>query len=280
VPLSLAPLSLPSSRVALALAQVACPTCEARAGDDKGGEVWISFRGDWETCAPSRVGGGVEFDCHADHSARLNKVMVHFVIDGTTTELWYWLGGGEVYSTPTGGLVVRVCSIGEDSAIVAVDTSVPGAAGKCEGKVPPGAPPSSPEPPSPPPAQCKCHEGQWTYHGKTMSGCANPDNDPVGAWCLSSCDCDHNGEISADTCWFYCSLTPPAPPPGASGGDDDGEGNDGDGSGGGGGDDPHDDGVSTGSLATLVALGILGGGGAGLLAMYLPSMIGAMGRPT
>ncbi|KAG2496513.1 hypothetical protein HYH03_005337 [Edaphochlamys debaryana] len=99
---------------------------------------------------------------------------------------------------------------------------------------PPPPPVSSPPPPSPPPPPpplsrclqtrggCRCRTS-WTYAGKTLTGCGNPDGDAVGLWC--PIEQDGNCPSAVNGYWDYCppdtSLercqqefpVPPSPPP-------------------------------------------------------------------
>lgn len=64
-----------------------------------------------------------------------------------------------------------------------------------------------------PPSGCDCQD-TWTYNGLTIcnGGCANPDHDPAGPWCMTKATC--NGQTFA-----YCveSSTQPACATGAAG---------------------------------------------------------------
>ena len=137
---------------------VACPSCVSRAIDATGGELWVTFRGDGETCAPEHTGGtSSTYRCHSDHTEKLNQVVVHYRQPGSgpAVEKWYWLGNGEAHTLSTGGLAMRVCLVGaDDTAVVAIADSVAAADSKCPSQStirPPNPPPTAPAP-QPPPA--------------------------------------------------------------------------------------------------------------------------------
>jgi len=154
--LSLGP-SVSSAALALALE---CPGCVSRTDPSvTGGELWFSFRGDAETCNEEHPAGSTTFRCHSDHSVKYNQVHVHYKLpgDGPTTEKWYWLSHeDDPFELSSGGFTVKVCTIGDESATVAVAKTAAEAIGKCSGSYPPPSPPSPPAPPSPPPPPAGC----------------------------------------------------------------------------------------------------------------------------
>ncbi|KAG2425322.1 hypothetical protein HXX76_013737 [Chlamydomonas incerta] len=93
---------------------------------------------------------------------------------------------------------------------------------------PPPPPPSSPPPPPPPSpclatrSGCRCRNS-WSWNKQTYSGCARPDGDPVGLWCLV--EQDGNCPSAINGFWDYCPgdatdercgaefPRPPSPPP-------------------------------------------------------------------
>ena len=140
--------------VYLALA-LDCRSCTSRTVSAVGGEIWITFRGDQETCAPEHTDGeSVAFRCHSDHTHKLNQVHIHYKQpgSGTTTEMWWWLADGESYALPSGGYALHVCAVSDDEAVVAVDATVARAIAKCPTTPPvPRSPPLPPRPPPPNP---------------------------------------------------------------------------------------------------------------------------------
>jgi len=82
---------------------------------DKGGYLWITFRGDGDECSPESS------YCHVDHNQYYNQVFVHWQQPGSlTTERWYYMSPGESYQPPGSGLTVSVCAIEGDVAKVAI----------------------------------------------------------------------------------------------------------------------------------------------------------------
>ena len=160
--LSLGPDNNPTTFLAVV---VPCTSCEPRNDANSGTssvrrEIWVTFRGDADTCTPEHVPGSSAYRCHRDHSSNYNHVYIHmgyheasssgFVYPGPSTEKWYWIGDGESYDLPNGaGITVKACSVGDDLAVVSIGNNAADAAQKCLG-VPPSAPPVPPAPPSPP----------------------------------------------------------------------------------------------------------------------------------
>lgn len=158
--LSLGPDPTGESYLAIALPCSSCaprcsgPGCQPHKDHGVGGEIWISLRGDDETCAPQHAPNSTAYRCHADHEHKYNRVTIHYRQPGrlVLAEKWFWLGEGEHYDVPlssgaalsSGGMVVMACAIGDDVARVAVATSEGAARGKCLGQP---APPPSPSPP-------------------------------------------------------------------------------------------------------------------------------------
>ena len=87
---------------------VPCSSCMPRVSENAAAgrfatpEVWITFRGDQDTCNPEHVPGTLHgFRCHRDHAAMYNYVYIHFSYHkiassgyrypGTTTERWFWI---------------------------------------------------------------------------------------------------------------------------------------------------------------------------------------------
>jgi len=240
--LSLGPDALGSDEY-LALA-IDCPSCLSRVYTNpvSNGALWLTFRGDSETCMPQHVPGSTDWQCHSDHSVKFNQVFIHFAHQTSSnapyTEKWYWLSAGETYDLPSGGKSVAVCSIdestGNDYATVAVAATSALAVAKCAGHIPPSPPPLPPLPPpspSPPIIPCVC-AATWTYGGVTSQYCANPDNDANGPWCFNENlgDCMMpgrggwltSGGTSNGQRWFYCDpndyppVTNASPPPSPS----------------------------------------------------------------
>ena len=140
--LSLGPNGLADAYLAVA---VSCPQCVSRVSGSNsvGGEVWVSFRGDTETCAPEHVPGSTDYRCHSDHTGKLNKVTIHYRHPGLfpQTEKWFWLDVGETYTLPTGGYAVTACDINDDdTAVVAIGTSAAEAVSRCPPREPPSVP--------------------------------------------------------------------------------------------------------------------------------------------
>ena len=76
--LSLGPDALGSDEY-LALA-IDCPSCLSRVYTNpvSNGALWLTFRGDSETCMPQHVPGSTDWQCHSDHSVKFNQVFIHF----------------------------------------------------------------------------------------------------------------------------------------------------------------------------------------------------------
>ena len=147
-----------NSNTFLALA-IPCSACTPRVSSNTNTatqkELWITFRGDSDTCNPEHVPGNSAFRCHRDHAAGYNHIYIHlayhvnnngFRYPGPTTEKWYWISQGETYTLPTGNMAISACTVSDDTAIVAVGSNAQTAEGKC-----PGNPPAPPSPPAPPP---------------------------------------------------------------------------------------------------------------------------------
>jgi len=188
----------------LALA-VQCDSCVSRTDSSiTGGEIWLSFRGDGDTCEPDRVddlGHTTHFSCHRDYSVRYNQVLVHYKKPAAlpTTELWYWLDQEDpAYTLPSGGMTVKVCAVFEDEAVVAIASSAVEAATQCSLAGLPPAPPSTPAPP------LGCTEScNWASDGM----CDDGGSGSTHSICEFGTDCADCGV--RDT----LPPSPPAPPP-------------------------------------------------------------------
>jgi len=139
-----------------------CPNCGTKIRNSNGspkyswtgGYLWITYRGDADTC-PSGNG-----PCHVDWSAHYNKVFIHYQqpsgLSYITTERWYYLGAGEFYSPPNSGKTIAVCSVDEQSDVASVtiyDSVLAAGTPICQPTVP-QAPPPPPSPPVAPPPPC------------------------------------------------------------------------------------------------------------------------------
>ena len=76
--LALGPGALNSGK-SLALA-LQCHDCVPRVNGrvEIEGTLWLTFRGDSDTCTPQHVPNSTEHQCHTDHIDLYNKVFVHF----------------------------------------------------------------------------------------------------------------------------------------------------------------------------------------------------------
>ena len=108
------------------------PQVRGGAGAPSGGHIWITFRGDGDTCS----GTG----CNVGRDENLNRVFIHYMqpmasIEDSklTTEKWYNLASGESYSVPNSGMTIKVCRITGDVATVGVGSSAADASGRCAG---------------------------------------------------------------------------------------------------------------------------------------------------
>jgi len=180
-----------------------CPGCKPRCSsmlggcvphppkNGIGGELWIAYRGDDETCAPEHLSssGSVNstFRCHGDHPMKHNKLTVHYRQSGryVLAEKWYWLGLGEVYEPPGSGFVITMCrphtndtsrdarsrssiddfslvdkSADDDYATVAIGTTAEAAIAQCDGFFPPPSPPAPPAQPLMVDTSCEDLPGQ------------------------------------------------------------------------------------------------------------------------
>lgn len=121
---------------------IPCDTCQSRSVSNAavGGELWFTYRGDEDTCAPLENSdqNTKMFDCHADYTAQQRRVHVHYRGASqawSKTEQWYWLEEGEVWEGGEGGgnVAARVCSIDTeaDIALVAVGATSTRVAAHC-----------------------------------------------------------------------------------------------------------------------------------------------------
>jgi len=212
--LSTGPTAYGSSKLAVV---VPCPGCASRtSGLVTGGEIWITFRGDGETCNTEHVEGSDLFRCHRDHSVKYNQVHIHYKRPGTgpQTEKWYWLDHqDDAFQLPSGGLFVRVCAIGSealDAAIVAVGNSAGDVDGKCAGTLPPPSPPMPPSPPSPPPPPFGCTDTcNYAFDGECDDGGEGSQYDV----CPDSTDCADCGPRTSRASPPPPFTSPPPPPP-------------------------------------------------------------------
>jgi len=140
-PLTLGSISLPLGQTgadAIAI-RMHCPRCVPKVSqhaNNKGGYIWVSFRGDEGYSAIQNGGLEERFQ---------NKVYVHLARKfsnpraSTGSELWKVLQVGEAYRPDNLQHTIYVCSIVEDLAKIAVGSSVADASTKCGGTLQPVA---------------------------------------------------------------------------------------------------------------------------------------------